>query len=215
MANSCPASSGVRAKIPSSLLAKNISVYRNIESGVWSLPSPPPQEGRLANVTTRAVGCDGRECADRRAALIAYGEVVWSWRPKVLAPQGPGAPRSWRQVLAKLESFAKGDGGKRDGSPRRARISRQTIAQGRPECLRLYLWSSALRAIFLARGPRVQRSPGLPCALFILSGARLTQNPDAKMSRERVAVPGGWFETLIRVHTRQWHARYLSPSPVG
>jgi hypothetical protein len=128
-----------------------LSEYR-IGRMVSSVP-PPPQEGRLANVTTRAVGCDGRECADRRAALIAYGEVVWSWRPKVLAPQGPGAPRSWRQVLAKLESFAKGDGGKRDGSPRRARISRKTTAQGRPVVTACTCGFRARANIFCAGAP--------------------------------------------------------------
>jgi len=89
----------------------------------------------------------------------AGGEVVWSWRPKALAPSPSEA-----------EKLRGGDGGKRDGSPRRVRISRNTTAQGRPECFRLYLWSRALRAIFLARGPRVQRSPGLPCALCLYRG---------------------------------------------
>ena len=37
-------------------------------------------EGRIAIVTKREAGRGGRDGADRRAASIAYGEVVWSWR---------------------------------------------------------------------------------------------------------------------------------------
>jgi alkanesulfonate monooxygenase SsuD/methylene tetrahydromethanopterin reductase-like flavin-dependent oxidoreductase (luciferase family) len=38
------------------------------------------QEGRLAIVTKRVVGCGGREGCETSAAE-ADGEVVWSWRP--------------------------------------------------------------------------------------------------------------------------------------
>jgi hypothetical protein len=41
-------------------------------------------------------------------------------------------PKAGAQVPAKLKSFAKGDGGNRQGSPGRSRISRKTTAQGRP-----------------------------------------------------------------------------------
>jgi hypothetical protein len=37
-------------------------------------------EGRIAVVTKRGAGGGGRGSADRRAAHLAYGEVVWSWR---------------------------------------------------------------------------------------------------------------------------------------
>jgi hypothetical protein len=49
-----------------------------------------------------------------------YGEVAWSWRPDA------GAKSRRAHVL-------RGDGGKRARSPRRARISRKTVAQGRPD----------------------------------------------------------------------------------
>jgi hypothetical protein len=45
---------------------------------------------------------------------------------------GPGAPEIWRSSSSEAEKLRESDGGKRDGSPRRARISRNTIAQGRP-----------------------------------------------------------------------------------
>ena len=54
-------------------------------------------------------------------------------------------------------------------SPGRARISRQAIAQGRPECSRFtcMLVCAVLCASMHTR-PRVQRAPGLPCALWFL-----------------------------------------------
>jgi hypothetical protein len=65
-------------------------------------------------------------------------------------------------------------------SPGRARISRQAIAQGRPECSR---FTCMLVCAFLCASmhtrPRVQRAPGLPCALFVL-GAEFDCKPRAQ-----------------------------------
>src|SRR5262249_47768905 len=54
----------------------------------------------------------------RTKTLAAYGEIVWSWR---------------RDRGVKLAGPA-GDGGKKRRSPGRARISRKTIARGKPGC---------------------------------------------------------------------------------
>jgi hypothetical protein len=51
---------------------------------------------------------------------LADGEIVWSWRPDA------GAKFSRKR-------FRESDGGKRARSPRRARISRKTIAWGMPD----------------------------------------------------------------------------------
>ncbi|RTM04599.1 MAG: hypothetical protein EKK32_05180 [Bradyrhizobiaceae bacterium] len=56
------------------------------------------------------------------------------------------------------------------GAPGRPRISRQTIAQGRPECS-AHLWFLP-RAFLIARGPRVWWTPGLSCALDLAGGDR-------------------------------------------
>ena len=56
-------------------------------------------------------------------AGIADGEVVWSWRPDAGAKS------------AKMLRHLAGDGGKKARSPGRSRISRKTIAQGRPGSL--------------------------------------------------------------------------------
>jgi hypothetical protein len=78
-------------------------------------------EGRIAIVTDvgwNAVDANGSQ---GEAIIRADGEIVWSWRPRYLALKH-----------AMMLAHHAGDGGKRDGSPGRARISRNTTAQGRP-----------------------------------------------------------------------------------
>jgi hypothetical protein len=99
-------------------------------------------EGRFAIVTKVRRGCGGRGCARLTSGTEAYGEIVWSWRPRDLAPS-PG----------EAEGLREGDGGKQDGSPRRARISRQTTAQGRPVVTACTCGFRALCAIFCAGAP--------------------------------------------------------------
>jgi len=53
--------------------------------------------------------------------VIADGEVAWSWRPDAGVKS------------AKMLPHLAGDGGKKARSPGRSRISRKTIAQGRPD----------------------------------------------------------------------------------
>ena len=80
--------------------------------------------GRFAIVTERWRGL--RWTLRRQAGLspdenaAAYGEVVWSWR------RDPGATSAVSPA---------GNGGKKGRSPGRARISRKTIARGKPGCL--------------------------------------------------------------------------------
>ena len=59
-------------------------------------------------------------CAERRAAHVRTAKSC-----------GPGAPRFWRQVGDDAQRIVACDGGKRNGSPRRARISRKP---SRREC---------------------------------------------------------------------------------
>jgi hypothetical protein len=54
------------------------------------------------------------------SGMAADGEIAWSWRPDAGA-------KSRRNL------FLQGDGGKKARSPGRSRISRNTIAQGRPD----------------------------------------------------------------------------------
>jgi hypothetical protein len=66
-----------------------------------------------------AVGRSWRQVLAPDETPAADGEIVWSWR------RDPGA------TLAELSA---GHGGKKGRSPGRARISRQTIARGKPGC---------------------------------------------------------------------------------
>ena len=80
----------------------------------------------------------------------ADGEVVWSWRPD--------AGAKLRRMTSYEVTVAKEPGhrGEREGN-------RNTIAQGKPELLRLTCGPTPV--LFVARGPWVQSAPGLPCAL--------------------------------------------------
>ena len=78
----------------------------------------------------------------------ADGEIVWSWRPDA------GVKRAERSVR---------DRSKKARFLGRARIRRKTVVQGRPGDSAFTCGSFPV--LFYARGPRVRRAPGLPCAL--------------------------------------------------
>src|ERR1700752_3805571 len=82
----------------------------------------------------------------------AYGEVVWSWR------RDPGA------TLA--ASFPLTTGARKAASPGRARISRKTIARGKPGCLGCTCQTRVHSFYFQHTALRAQSAPGFPCALF-------------------------------------------------
>src|ERR1700744_5096465 len=81
------------------------------------------------------------------------------------------------------------DGGKKAWSPGRARINRKAIAQGRPDCFRFtcMLMCSIFFDAQQHMRPRVQRAPGLPCALFI-GGSKRNGKPRTKPCRENEKV---------------------------
>ena len=114
----------------------------------------------------------GGSAAGRDAGL-ADGEVVWSWR----RDRGVYPPR--------LCGVGNGDNKRR--SPGRARISRNTIARGKPGCLGCtcgltrVLFSSA----FSHTGLRAQSAPGFPCALFSREGQRNGKTPGTAVPRDR------------------------------
>jgi hypothetical protein len=124
-------------------------------------------------VTKREAGCGGR---GRRR--LTSGAILGRRSRVVLAPQCLGAK------LATMLAHRADDGGKRDGSPGRARISRKPL---RREGRSVSACTCGLRAfahLSCAKRPRVQRAPGLPCALGIFEGdvsAKLGRMP----SRER------------------------------
>jgi hypothetical protein len=123
---------------------------------------PVPNEGRLAIVTNA-----GRDAVDATALLTnsanADGEVVWFRRPDAGVKSGGLIParRRWQESR----------------SPRRARrkplkpLRREgRTASAEPVC------SCAPFSLPLHARPRVQRAPGLPCALSFQRAGRCWQN---------------------------------------
>src|ERR1700742_370705 len=76
-------------------------------------------------------------------------------------------PRRWRQVARNL--FRVAMVARKPGHQGEHDISRKAIAQGRPDCLRFTcMLVCAFFCASMHTRPRVQRAPGLPCALLIL-----------------------------------------------
>jgi len=98
----------------------------------------------------------------------ADGEIAWSWRPDA-------GVKSWRAILSKATGAIK------PGTPGRARISRNTIAQGMPEC-----------SAYLSR---------LACVLSSLLHARLA----GAFRHPAFPVPS-WFRGTRRCITRAFRA---------
>jgi hypothetical protein len=82
-------------------------------------------------VARREAGCDGR---GRRAQTKRAGSV----RQSRVVP----TPRRWCEPL---RAQARGTVAKTPGTPRRARYKSSNIAQGMPECVRLYLLTTRVR----------------------------------------------------------------------
>ena len=111
-------------QFPSSHRIKNIPFFRIPNPWHDSAVSRPLRD---VSRSSRYVGqgCDGTPWrqrdfgrADENAA--AYGEIVWSWR----RDRGVDPPRL----------CGSGNGDNKRRSPGRARISRKTIARGKPGC---------------------------------------------------------------------------------
>jgi hypothetical protein len=132
------------------------------------------EEGRYGQ-SSRHVrrGCDGRG-----------GHVRRTWPARTAKSRGPGLPTlrssSWEA------SFSGATGARKPGPRGERDISRKP---SRRECrlIRLNLWRLP-PAFFIAGGPWVRSSPGIPCALFVFRGPSCLQSPGVNASRDRVDV---------------------------
>jgi hypothetical protein len=89
-------------------------------------------------------------------------EIVWSWCPDA-------GTKCARRSVSGLRATGANKPGPPVGPPGRARINRNTIAQGRPDDSAFTCGSFPVR--FLRTGAsRVRRAPGLPCALPMFRG---------------------------------------------
>jgi hypothetical protein len=144
---------------------------------------PPRHEGRTRR-HEREAGCGGREEADRRAVLFADGEVVWSWRAHA------GAKSSSRHAPRE------DDGGNKLVHRGEREVSRKPPRrEGRSDSA-CTCGHARTRKIFPARGPWVQRAPGLPCALDCLRGHRIWHRSDGSR-RENAGGYASLFENRI------------------
>ena len=113
-------------------------------------------------------GCE-RLIRAGRAALFAYGKSVWFWHPWLVS--------SWRRLFeiqpGSLGRQSGSDGGKRNSSPGRARHKPSNHCAGKAGCSPLDLYARVRTSLCtLHTRPRVQRAPGLPCALSRWRGTR-------------------------------------------
>jgi hypothetical protein len=138
------------------------------------------KRGASRSSRTLGAGCDGRGVLSDEQH-IADGEIVWSWRPK---------------AGVTFCEMTQGNGDNKVWSPGRSRISRKTIAQGRPVVPARTCGSAA--CFFSARGPWVRRAPGLPCALFFERGWNGTKTRTHRAARTYCDVALNWHALRMR-----------------
>jgi hypothetical protein len=108
---------------------------------VFTLVHPAPARGAYASSRTWSGNAvDAMAPTDERHFL------------RTAKSCGPGAPR---QALSFARNDARATVAIKLVHRGEHEVSRKTIAQGRPECIRLYLWSTRSSRNFFARGPRV------------------------------------------------------------
>jgi hypothetical protein len=139
----------------SSPFAKNISLFASGKS-VVSLRASHPRRGGSRSSRTRG-GMRWTRRLRLTSAADADGEVVWSWRP---------------DAGVKLVERSASDGGKTAGHRGEREVSRKPLRrEGRMPPLNLYA-RVRISLCSLHTRPRVQRAPGLPCALCFRGGSR-------------------------------------------
>jgi hypothetical protein len=151
---------GKSLRLVSSLKGKNILLYSNSDLR-YQPPRLAPTEGRFAIVTIRRAR-DAMDAAvsggffppDENACSVRRNRVVL-------------APRPWRYAGG---SFPPATGARKAASPGRARISRKTIARGKPGCLgctcslktRVLSFATFARGSTGAVGARLSLRPLIP-----------------------------------------------------
>jgi hypothetical protein len=105
-----------RAKNLSRPARKNIPLFTAPKS-VASSRHPASSKRGVRVVTNIEAGCGGRGSVEKTSDAAADGEVVWSWRSN---------------AGAKSRNDSEATVATKQWSPGKSRISRKTIAQGRP-----------------------------------------------------------------------------------
>ena len=161
----CPAC----ANCPSCQFVADSSLATSGKSHPHSRTSWLAEEGRFAIVTSvepamRRACCSAAGChSPRRRTGGCDGEMVWSWHP--------GADAKSAVMMSRRRR------GQDSRSPGRAPITRQTVAQGRPD-IGLYLWFCRVLSC-CTRTAGISRYPVFPAPSLQESRAELIQSSGA------------------------------------
>ena len=169
-------------------------------------PSRTLKRGGSRSSRTLGAGCDGRTSpgaiVSATSGVGADGEVVWSWRSDAGAK------------LAKTLTRLVGDGGNQAWSPRRSRISRNTIAQGMP-AVAVYPWLLTPVLSFCTGGHGCNAHPAFPAPSFDFEGGSFPTprtfraartNSRAALGRHAPRKRGIQYAAAFRFnHSRLWN----------
>jgi hypothetical protein len=143
--------------------------------------------------------------ARETSGVVADGEVVWSWHPLLVSSR---AEAHSAQPGYEMPCNPCGDGGKRNSSPGRSRITRKTIAWGMPDVSGASAVNTRAHTLYpqRARGCGCIGHPAFP-APSVVKGRDDRSKPRADMRREREVV----FETtpfeMLNLRTRAPYSR--------
>ena len=146
---------------------------------------PPREEALMAIVAdVRRVAMDAVVSLDER--YRRDGEIAWSWRPDA------GVKFSRTSFSGMTVARKPGHRGER-GVNRNPSRRESRIASAEPVC------SCAFSCALLHARPRVQRAPGFPCALLLLSRAAI----DAKLGRIAPRECGRVFARCLKFESEE------------
>ena len=145
-----------------------IFLFSSRANHLLNLRYPVPREGALAIVTDVGTGSGGRRCA------FDEGRVK-----RTAKSCGPDAPMAGVKSLRSSRFLGMTVTNKLWSHRGEHEISRQTIARGRPDASAEPVCSCAFSLSALHMRPRVQRAPGLPCALSFFGGERICKSSGA------------------------------------
>ncbi|MEH2521127.1 hypothetical protein V1279_006700 [Bradyrhizobium sp. AZCC 1610] len=171
-------------------------------------PSRLIEEGRTRRHDTWSAGCGGREAPARaRHCRAASSFVLGLVSNRSAQDERRCCVRQKRVVLAPVagvklaeadriqpDSFGRqsgSDGGKRNSSPGRARHKPSNHCAGKAGCSPLDLYARVRTSLCtLHTRPRVQRAPGLPCALVTSRDKEPSHQLGARVACERRGASG-------------------------
>ena len=125
----------------------------------------------------------------RTTGEAAYGKAVWFWHPLLVSSRRRKIdPTGFRQSFNPPATEARGIRLRGERG-----ISRQTIAQGMPECSSCTCMLVCVSSHLLHTRPRVQRASGIPCSLSFEGQRHANLGQVMLRERGRVSAPTSSF----------------------